>query len=56
MRKQDTSPNKQEDQQNSRNHEQELDSWKDKVHPDTVKAVQETADQYKNVLIELANR
>lgn len=56
MKKEATGKNNQKDKKESRECKRELEIWEKKVHPDTVTAVKETAEQYKNVLIELANR
>lgn len=47
---------KQQQRNDAQKNKQEQNSRSKTVHPDTVKAVQETATQYKNVLEELANR
>ena len=56
MKEQHARHNKQHCANDSQKHKKELNSREKTVHPDTVKAVQHTAKQYKNVLVELANR
>lgn len=48
--------NKQSSEKDAQTQKRKLNSREKTVHPDTVKAVQHTAKQYKNVLVELANR
>lgn len=56
MKQQHERDHKQPCENDAQTDERKLNSREKTVHPDTVKAVQHTAKQYKNVLVELANR
>ena len=56
MKRQHDRDNKQPCENDAQTHERKLNSLEKTVHPDTVKAVLQTAKQYKNVLVELTNR